>query len=444
MKLGYWPLKGRAFATRCLLHYAGIEFEDHKYDAETWFGKDKPALAESAKPFGGPSIPYLQDGDVTIFQSMAVLRYAGRKAGLAATDNKGMMLEDMFEGIIQEIMDKFGKARFGSKDPNQITKNISEMADNLPSQLAPINAALAERKFLTGDSPSWIDFHLLTIIEAYLFFRARSGTMLAMIESGGNEQTKNICRMLGDLFQNEKLATYYKSVRHDPFIPEWRLRIGYWPLKGRAFAPRSLLHYAGVQFVDIQYEAEEWFGRDKPMMAKMAQPLAIPSIPYVQDGDHTVFQSLAVLRYVGSKTGICAKTNEGKTKEDMLQGVLTDIFDKLIAARFASKDPEVLKKSLYEFSEKVFAPAIKPVDDLLKNSKFLTGEESSWIDFHLYALIEAVLFCRGANGQMKGAIAKGGHETTKNVMRMLKDLMENERLSQYYESRKDVPMLPPF
>ena len=180
MKVGYWAIKGRAFPIRSILHYAGIEFEDVKYTPEAaadWFGRDKEGMKSAAtKPLALPSIPYIVDGDMHIFQSMAVLKYAGRKAGLCAKDEAGKQIEDISQGVLTDVLDGLAKARF-SEDVDGETKKWCEKT---MVTFATFEGFLKGKKFLTGDTASWIDFMLWHMFHFYWVGRSNWVEILSL------------------------------------------------------------------------------------------------------------------------------------------------------------------------------------------------------------------------------------------------------------------------
>lgn len=213
LKVAYWPLKGRAFPTRCLLHHAGIEFEDYFIEKEKWFGEEKPALYKEAKPLPMPSIPYIQDGEDYIFQSNAVLRYAGRKAGYCATTENQRILEDTLEGVLAEISEAAIKARFGGSDPATALK---EFVDGFAGKVKAINQVLKNSKFLTGDQPSWIDFSLLGAVEVAAW--AGKSSLREFIQQE-NSELADVFRLVSDLLANQNLNKYIESVAQVPALP---------------------------------------------------------------------------------------------------------------------------------------------------------------------------------------------------------------------------------
>lgn len=70
------------------------------------FPELKPTL-----PFG--QLPYLEDGDVKIAQSNAILRYVARKAGLNADENDSNYgLSEMLIEEATDITNLIGKANY--------------------------------------------------------------------------------------------------------------------------------------------------------------------------------------------------------------------------------------------------------------------------------------------------------------------------------------------
>ena len=206
MKVGYWKQKGRAFPIRCLLHHAGIEFEDVLYSSEnkdTWFAELKPEMAKTASPMAIPSIPYLVDGEVTIFQSMAVLRYAGRKSGYVAQSEAGIIIEDSVEGVLTEVFEKMRKARFSGDERDVKQKEFLPVGYGM---LQSINDLLEKSKYLTGEKLAWIDFYLFQMVVFMEFI-------------GGSCPHAKINALRADLEGNARLAAYLESVKDVACMP---------------------------------------------------------------------------------------------------------------------------------------------------------------------------------------------------------------------------------
>ena len=79
-RLVYFSVPGRAEASRIALSLSGIEWEDVEVNGEE-FSKLKK---EGKLPWG--MLPILQTSKGTIAESSAILRYAGKIAGLIPDD----------------------------------------------------------------------------------------------------------------------------------------------------------------------------------------------------------------------------------------------------------------------------------------------------------------------------------------------------------------------
>merc|ERR1719174_3020055 len=71
LKLTYFDFKGKGEATRLALFISGVEFEDNRISMEAWFQMKNDTM------FG--NVPLLQDGDLELAQSTAILRYVALK-----------------------------------------------------------------------------------------------------------------------------------------------------------------------------------------------------------------------------------------------------------------------------------------------------------------------------------------------------------------------------
>ena len=95
--LGYWDIQGLGQPLRMLLAYLNIEHEDIVYDnttrATTWATEIKPNLG-----LDFPNLPYYKDGDLKITQSLAIIRYIGKKHGMyGKSDEENARIDMLLE-----------------------------------------------------------------------------------------------------------------------------------------------------------------------------------------------------------------------------------------------------------------------------------------------------------------------------------------------------------
>jgi len=95
-KLNGADLGGRALGTRLALNLGGIKFEDKRYEFSAW-PEFKPHT-----PLG--QLPVLEVDGQHITQSSAILRYAGRLAGLVPSDSFQQLRVDEVLSLIDELL----------------------------------------------------------------------------------------------------------------------------------------------------------------------------------------------------------------------------------------------------------------------------------------------------------------------------------------------------
>ena len=128
LKLSYFDVHGgRAEPIRLALHIGGIGFEDHRLAF--------PAFAEFRKttPFG--QVPTLEVDGVLVTQCDAMLRYAGKLAGLYPSDPFQALLCDEVSYVVEEASVKMGPT-FGMKGDAQKEARLALVNGSMPVYLA--------------------------------------------------------------------------------------------------------------------------------------------------------------------------------------------------------------------------------------------------------------------------------------------------------------------
>ena len=148
--LGYWDLRGLGESSRLLLRYAEVEWEDVVFplDRVKW-SKCKPQLGLEL-----PNLPYLIDGDIKITQSIAIIRYLGRKYQLAPSNEAEQIRCDMAE---QEIMDATTRQGMLCYNPNMESLKAGYL-DTLTDKLELLDSFLGKGPWLLGEKMTYVDF----------------------------------------------------------------------------------------------------------------------------------------------------------------------------------------------------------------------------------------------------------------------------------------------
>jgi glutathione S-transferase len=168
--LGYWDIRGLAQPIRYLLKYAGIEFNDKRYEfGEGTSLQEMESIRKNWTPekftldLDFPNLPYYIDGDVKLSQSLAIMRYLARKYDLFATDEKSLTLQDLVE---QQIKDMGWNFIFGvliNKAEYEKNKALF-LEETLPKQLELLSKFLGDNEWLVGKL-NYVDFLAYEVLD---------------------------------------------------------------------------------------------------------------------------------------------------------------------------------------------------------------------------------------------------------------------------------------
>lgn len=204
------------------------------------------------------------------------------------------------------------------------------------------------------------------------------------------------------------------------------MQLGYWPIKARAAAIRLLLHHAGVSFEDKIVTSSEW-AELKPELNKQAE-YKYANLPFLKDGDKLFFESMAILRYVARKFDYIATNEADIFAQDMFQCVISGMDEAFYKARWMQPESgrkEALTKVANNHSQ------LAGIEEKLGKSKFLAGNEPTFVDFMLLAY-----------GDMAVLWGSNLYEKFPNIVKHKERLMENEKMAAYYKSVEKMPPMP--
>jgi glutathione S-transferase len=120
--------------------------------------------------------------------------------------------------------------------------------------------------------------------------------------------------------------------------------LGYWDVRGRGNEIKYHLAYSGVDYTLKTYESSK---REEWEAAKPNLGMPFPNLPYIQDGDVKISETLALHMYIASKwnPSLCGKTMAEKG-EVLMQGLaLYDRKMPIIGKCFGTSD----KKEICDF-----------------------------------------------------------------------------------------------
>merc|ERR1711879_7957 len=187
--------------------------------------------------------------------------------------------------------------------------------------------------------------------------------------------------------------------------------LGYWDLGGRATVARYILAASGKKWEDKRHNRDTWTATKADMIKNGVD---LPNLPHVIDGDRTIAETSAVVRYLGRKCGFTAKTES--------EQILEDQTDSIISGQFADNF-KILTLPQAEFDDKKVEYGKKLVDKFavwekfLGNKKYFTGENLNWVDFGMFHMVEVGI-----------AMNPNSFEKAPNTKKWFERVKENEGL----------------
>ncbi|EGI70566.1 Glutathione S-transferase [Acromyrmex echinatior] len=160
-KLIYFPITALAEPIRFLFNYAGIEFEDERFDRNDW-PKLKPTM-----PFG--KVPVLEVDGKKIDQSTAISRYLAKQCGLAGKNDWESLEIDSTVDTIHDVRASIASFHYES---NETAKNekLKASKELVPYYLERLDAQVKKNGgYFVGGSLTWADLVFVGLLD-YLNF----------------------------------------------------------------------------------------------------------------------------------------------------------------------------------------------------------------------------------------------------------------------------------
>ncbi|XP_012675518.2 glutathione S-transferase P-like [Clupea harengus] len=151
----YFAVRGRCGAMRLMLSDQGQEWKEVTVPFEEWTKGDLKATCV----FG--QLPKVQDGDLVLVQSNAILRHLGRNHDAYGSNNKEASQIDMMNDGVEDLRLKYGKLIYQEYDTGK-----DQYIKDLSGHLSKFEAVLAKNKsgFLVGSKVSFADYSLLEVL----------------------------------------------------------------------------------------------------------------------------------------------------------------------------------------------------------------------------------------------------------------------------------------
>ncbi|KAM4032676.1 glutathione S-transferase P 1-like isoform 1-T3 [Anomaloglossus baeobatrachus] len=151
----------------------------------------------------------------------------------------------------------------------------------------------------------------------------------------------------------------------------------YFPVRGRVESIRLLLADQGASWTDNEIQLGDWFSGKSDIKEKAV----FGQLPQLQHGDFVLYQSNAILRYLGRIYGLSGSSNQETALIDMVNDGVEDLrlkFFRLIFTEYETGKEKYIKDLPNHLSA---------FERILSNNsngtKFLVGDKISFADYHL-------------------------------------------------------------
>ncbi|KAK2890808.1 hypothetical protein Q8A67_013451 [Cirrhinus molitorella] len=153
--LTYFPVKGRCGALKMMLADNGQQLKENLVSIEDWMKGD----LKGSCLFG--QLPKLEDGDLVLYQSNAMLRHLGRKHDAYGKTVCEASRIDMMNDSVEDLRLKYIKMIYQEYDTGK-----EAYCKDLPNHLKPFECILSKSKsgFLVGEKISFADYNLFDLL----------------------------------------------------------------------------------------------------------------------------------------------------------------------------------------------------------------------------------------------------------------------------------------
>jgi glutathione S-transferase len=201
MKLTYFPGRGRLEPTRLMLELASAKYEVRDVSLEEWVTPACKEWVREHTPFG--QLPMLEDGELTLCQSMAINRYVARKLGLHGDTVSEAARVDEVSETAQELLLDVAKFHW---DP-QFKERRPEHREATGAKLERLDAYFGRRG---AGAERWVLPDRYTMADALMAYALES---VMPLHPGLLEGFPRLHRAMTAFFSADGVRDYVRSDR---------------------------------------------------------------------------------------------------------------------------------------------------------------------------------------------------------------------------------------
>ncbi|GMF15172.1 unnamed protein product [Phytophthora lilii] len=405
IKLTYFDAAGRAEVPRLVFYIGGVPFQDVRINYEQF------SAMKAALPLG--QVPTLEvDGEV-FTQSHAIMRYAGRLGGLYPVSAPYLALKiDELLHAMGEVEEKMGPS-FRESDVDKKKAMREELASvTLPRYAALIEARLEKMKQIPAFETKEVYVHEVAI---YALVKALRAGYIDFIPTNVLDDYKLLNETHEKVANHPKVKEWYTLQHKAP-----KLKLTYMPHPGRGEPIRLAFFIGGIEFEDERITREE--------LANRKPSLLFNQLPVLEVDGEVIAQSLAILRYAGTLSGLYPVTDAvAAYRIDELFAILDDMFNyPLWGASHREKDADKQLAMRAELSSGIVPKTLGFLENRIVKNKgpYAAGASLTVADLAIYGVL--LNFKSGVPGFSK-AIA----DSYTNLQRVFKQVAEHPKVVEW-------------
>ncbi|CAH0477442.1 unnamed protein product [Peronospora belbahrii] len=406
IKLTYFNESGRAEASRLAFYIGNVPFEDKRLSVAQ-FTATKDSL-----PLG--QLPTLEVNGEVLTQSHAIIRYAGRLGGLYPTTISYLALKiDEVLNAMGEIEEKMVQLSHET-DVNKQKKMGEELVTvSLPRYAGLFEARLEKMKQISAFRSDHVYIHELAL---YVWIKSLRDGFMDCIPTPVLDGYKLLNETYDKIASHPKVKEWY-TLQHDT-TP--KLKLTYMPHPGRGEPIRLALFIGDVEFEDDRITREE--------LATRKPSLPFNQLPVLEVNGEVVSQSLAILRYAGTLSGLYPTTDPvAAYRIDELFAILDNMFNyPLWGASYREKDVEKQLAMRAELSSGMVPKTLRFLESRVIKNKgpYATGANFTVADLAIHSVLLG--FKSGVPGFSK-TIA----DSYTNLQRVFKQVAEHPKVVEW-------------
>ncbi|GMF43168.1 unnamed protein product [Phytophthora fragariaefolia] len=368
IKLTYFGAAGRAEVPRLIFYIGGVPFQDNRIDANQF-----KAMKESL-PLG--QVPILEvDGEV-FTQSHAIVRYAGRLGGHypVSTPYLALKIDEVLHAM-GEVEEKMGPS-FREPDADKKKAMREELAAvTLPRYAALLEARLEKMQQIPAFTSDDVYVHEVVL---YSWVKMMRAGYIDFIPTSVLDGYKLLNEAYEKVANHPKVKEWYTLQHNAP-----KLKFTYMPHPGRGEPIRLAFFIGGIEFEDERITREE--------LANRKPSLPFNQLPVLEVDGEVIAQSLAILRYAGTLSGLYPVTDAvAAYRIDELFAILDDMFNfPLWGASHREKDAEKQLAMRAELSSGMVPKTLGFLENRVIKNKgpYAAGPNLTVADLAIYGLL---------------------------------------------------------